>query len=172
MHDDGFWRLQTVRYESMQLTQNQDSESSEFKDGNETQDKYVVVHDQSSEMICGDEEKSEIKKQDNTVVGIANPNDPTGYIISAKDLQGQQICDFSNLVSMETDQSGNTQYATIMADVDGEPREISVTIVEAPEGYQVMPGTKRKKEKHMTYNLEMLSDVAITLPGDVEGKEG
>lgn len=165
MHDDGFWRLQTVRYESMQLTQNQDSDT-ETRDMNENQDKYVVVHDQSSEMLCDDDMNVENKDQNSTVLSMANSHDATGYVISAKDLQGKQLCDFSNIVPVESSHPGNAQYATIMTNVDGEPREISVTIVEAADGYQVIPAPKNKKEKHMTYNLEMLSDVAITLPGD------
>ncbi|XP_063439837.1 histone H4 transcription factor-like [Mytilus trossulus] len=226
MHEDGYMRLQTVRYESMQLSQNQDStDGSESKDVNENQDKYVVVHDQSSEMICNDDTDMEMDDTNppSDVVTIATGDESTGYVIKTTDLQGHQICDLGNIVnmvsqpsdktsdiastitivtqsseqscdvgsigmvpsanvcdignivSMVTQSSENSHIATL-TDIDGSghPREINVTIVEAPEGgFQVvdLSTTKKKKEKHMTYNLEMLSDVAITLPGGGDQSE-
>ena len=205
MHDDGFWRLQTVRYESMQLTQNQDSsshqssESDKSKDINENQDKFVVVHDQSSEMLCTDVDmETEDVSRPAEAITIATSDEQTGYVLNAADLQGHQnsdLADFvtmtlmpensqqpemvtmitnqdgqqSRMVTMVTTEHSQHSHMATLTDIDGcgQPREINVTILEAPEGgYQVLNlSSTKKKEKHMTYNLEMLSDVAITLPG-------
>jgi hypothetical protein len=149
-------------------------ESDKSKDCNENEDKYVVVHDQSSEMICSEDIDMETEDMSRPAEAIAiETNDEnTGYVINTADLEGTPIND---VVTMAT-QPSQTSHTTTLTDIDeyGNKREINVTILEAPEGgFQVvdLSAPKKKKEQHMTYNLEMLSDVAITLPGGANEEE-